>query len=271
MGGAFDAEDRVVSICRRILAVAEENSIKPDDLKVLKWIATRSSDLEQVYSIYSSTVKEKARAVLDNVKEANSFNEYIQKTNYPSDLLVTLARREYATMLEKQLELNSDKLPTVAESEDLAQKAGALQLEMLDVQVVHEAQFAPAYGEACKKAVSAETDELLSELDAMRVRLVFSEDKAKKLMQDAIAEQLKPAVEQILDGYRTASGEKLDDDKKPIGFQGGVDGAIDQILDLSKKSFIDFTLVTMGLVNFSASQPLYKYVERGHESSSRFR
>jgi hypothetical protein len=256
--GAFDAKARSVPICRRILAVAEEDGLKPADLEVVRWIASGSTDLEQAYSACDSTVKAKVRAVLENANEAGSFDEYIRKINYPADFLVEKARMEYALMLEKRLERDST-LPTDAESSDMAAKAAALTLTEMDVQVVHEAKFAAAYSEACNQALAAETNELMSGLGAVRVRLVISEEKASQLMQESIAVELKPAVDEILEGYKIASGVTTDDDKKPIGFQGGVDAAIDRILDV-KKSFDDFTLVTTGLVNFSAAQPLYKYV-----------
>jgi hypothetical protein len=256
--GSFDAGERVISVCRRILTVAEDDGIKADDLEVLRWIATRTSDLEQVYSVCDATVKDKVRSVLGDAKEASNFDAYIRKINYPADFLVDVARMEYALMLEKQLE-RDNALPTEAESKDMAAKAAALKLSEMDVQTVHEAQFAPAYSEACKQAVAAETNELMTELDSMRVRLVISKEKASQLMQESIAVELKPAVDEIIEGYKIANGIPSDEDKKPIGFQGGVDGAIDRILEL-KKTFDDFTLVTTGLVNFSAAQPIYKYI-----------
>jgi hypothetical protein len=184
--GAFNAKERVVPICRRILAVAEEGAFKPEDLEVLRWIATKSSELESVYAVCDPTVKQKVAAVLDNVKEASDFDAYIKKINYPADALVTIARRQYGLMIETQLEIGLD-LTSEAQSQELAAKAKALQLTEADVQVVHEAQFAPVYGEACKEAITTDSDELLSKLNDMRVRLVISEEKAKQLFEAAVA------------------------------------------------------------------------------------
>jgi hypothetical protein len=97
-------------------------------------------------------------------------------------------------------------------------------------------------------------------LEALRVRLVLSEEKAQSLLVGAIVTELKPAVDEILEGYKTASGEKTDEDTKPIGFQGGVTAAVDKIVDMSKKSFADFTLVSTGMVSPSGAQPVYKYI-----------
>jgi hypothetical protein len=258
--GAFNAKERAVPICRRILAVAEEGALKPEDLEVLRWLATKSSELEQAYAVCAPTVKQKVGAVLENVKEASDFDAYIRKINYPADALATLARREYGLMLEKQLEIDANALTSETESRELAEKATALRLAEADVEVVHEAKFGTVYGEACKEAVSSESDELLSKLNDLRVRLVISEEKAKQLFEAAIALELKPAVDEILEGYKIASGETTDDDKKPVGFQGGVDAAVDTIVNLSKKSFADFTLVSTGLVSLTGAQPVYKYV-----------
>jgi hypothetical protein len=258
--GAFDAKERAVTLCRRILFVAEEGSLKPGDAEVVRWIASSQRDLESAYAVCDPTVMAKVCAVLENVNEASSLDAYVSQINYPEDMLIGRAREQYGKNLEEQLEIDPNALPTEAESRELAEKAKALRLTEMDVQDIHEYQFGSIFGEACKDAVSAETDELMSNLDALRVRLAFSERKAQSLLEAAIATELKPAADEIMLGYKKASGETIDEDKKPIGFQGGVTAAVDKILDVSKKSFADFTLVSMGLVHNNDALPLYKYV-----------
>jgi hypothetical protein len=254
--GAFDAKERVVGICSRILKVAEEGTFKPEDLEVVKWIATSEEEFSLAYKECDQIVREKVKAVLENLKEASDLDTYIRNVNYPADLLADVALREYSLMLEQQLKIAPSAMPTEEESRELAEKAKALRLDEKGVQTVHEGYFAPLYSEACKETVSSESVESLSKLDGLRVQLVFSEGRAKKLMEGAIADELKPAADEILEGCQVAMGKAKEAGK--IGFAGGVTGAVDKILNLSK--VFDFTLVSTGLVNLNGTQPLYKYI-----------
>jgi hypothetical protein len=265
--GTFEPpEGRRGIIGRRILDFAEGGEITADDLEVVQWLAKDKDNLAFMYRPITTVVIQYVNAVLENVKEVSSLDEYIRKWSYPAELVGPIVLDKYDKMVSARMRPDdvTDEpapAPTDAEFADFAEKATALKLSQSDIQSVHDRDFGPLYIKAWREAMFGETDAPQPDVDAMRVQFGLSPRGAEKCIMQALKIELKPAVEGVYDGFKKWKGEdKKDEDKKKAEFPGGVSAAVDEILSKSKKCAIDVDLSELGLIKMGSEKDVYTYI-----------